>query len=158
MSRSAAGIDLCRLLIEVIRRCELREPVATPAMRLKALAEHLTELAEVCDRVLAGTLMEYLRESNRLFEGKLKERSQRAMERCGFYAGDVTRYFAKLKTAEAKKNYWMPLDMFSIDGSGGEGRVRRALKQFGELLDAWPSIVEAAKTLRCSGLRVSRPV
>ena len=158
MSRSATGVDLCRLVIEALKLCRLQGPAATPALRLKALARHLAGLAELSDRVLGEQLRERLHESNRLFEGKLKERAQPTIRRRGFYADDVARYFAKLKTAETREDYWIPLDMFSIDGSGAEGRIRRALRQFGELLDAWPSIVEAAKALRRNGLRVSRPV
>lgn len=157
-SRSAAGIDLCRLVIEAIKLCEFQDQVATPALRLKALGQHLVELAKLSDRVLGEKLMQRLHVSNRLFEVKLKERAQQVAERHDFYADDVARYFTKLKTAEAREDYWIPLDVFSIDGSGTEGRVRQALRQFGELLDAWPAIVEAAKTLRRNGLRISRPV
>jgi hypothetical protein len=158
MTRSAAGIDLCRLMIEGLRLCELQDELASPAMRLKALGQHLVGLAELSDRALGKRLKESLHDSNWRFGSKLRERAQQMMERHGFYAGDVIHYFGKLKTAEAREDYWLPLDMFSSDGSGVAGRVHQAFRQYGKLLDAWPTIVKGAKALRRKGLRLSRPV
>lgn len=158
MSRSAAGIDSCRLMIEGLRLCELRDELISPALRLKALGQHLVCLAQLPDRALGEKLTKSLRHSNRLFANKLKERTQQMKERHSFYVADVIHYFEKVKTAEAREDYWLPLDMFSFDGSGTTARVRKAFGQYGKLLDAWPSIVEGAKALRSEGVRLSRPV
>lgn len=159
MTRSAAGIDLCRLLIEAIGLCEFQEHEVTPSERLRALGKHLASLERCPAKALRERLKERLHESNLRFERKMKERTQAVLEGCSYYADDVAGFLEKVKKSEAREDYCIPLDLWSTDGTAGaETRVRQALRQFGELLECWPRIIEAAKTLRGHGVRVSVPV
>ena len=159
LTRSAAGVDLCRVVIEAFRLCEFRDHEATPALRLKALGRHLVGLSELPEKALGERLKERLYESNRRFERAMRERAQEVLGRAAYYADDVVRFLEKLRMSEAREDYWIPLDMFSIDGLAAAGtRVRLAFRQFGELIERWPSIIQAAKILRHHGVRVSVPV
>jgi hypothetical protein len=159
ITRSAAGVDLCRLMIEAIGLCCFREHDVTAPERLKALGRHILGLAELPAGFLGELLMERLHESNRRFENTLKERAQKILPRAPHYSQDVTEFFDRLRKSETREDYWIPLDLSALDGPpGAEGRVRRALKEFGELLECWPAIIEFARTLRDNGGRLSVPV
>ncbi len=158
ITRSAAGVDLCRVMLETIKLCPF-VGCPTPEERLKRLGQHLQQLAGLPGMALGEQLMECLRESNRRFALSLAERSAPYMKRAPYYANDVKVFFDKLKTAEEGAHYWIPLDLCGVDGFvAAEPRLRRTLTQFGTLLEHWPAIVDGAKLLRDRGIRVSVPV
>jgi hypothetical protein len=156
MQRSAVGIDLCRLVIEVIKLCQWNDAGSTPQRRLQILGEHFKQLAELPTAALAASITERLYESNRLLEHTLSERARALVERAPYYTEDVNRYMAALKEAQRREQYWLPLDLFLPGGAAqAEKRVRNILMKFGALLGYWPVIVEAAKLLRQDGVRLS---
>jgi hypothetical protein len=159
MTRSAAGVDLCRVMLETIKLCPFVGCPNTPEDRLKRLGEHLRHLGGLPGEALGEQLMECLRVSNRRFARSLTERSAPYMDHAPYYANDVKRFFDKLKKAEESAHYWIPLDLWGVDGFvAGEPRLRRTLDQFGTLLEYWPAIVNGARLLRDRGIRVSVPV
>jgi hypothetical protein len=72
---------------------------------------------------------------------------------------DVFRYCEKVRAAQSRSDYWVPLDL-RLGGAAwdSEERTQAVLRQFGELLVEWPDIVEGARQLRQAGLRLSLPV
>jgi hypothetical protein len=158
LTRSAAGIDLCRLTIEAIGLLEFRPEEIAPPDRLQALGRHLVRLAELPGKTLGEILTEGLRESNRRFERAIKARVPQTRT-AAHYVDDVAGFFAKLKQSEAREDFWVPLDLWTTDGPAkAEMRARQSLREFGELLYHWPAIVGAARMLRQDGVRVSVPV
>lgn len=158
ITRSAAGVDLCRLMVEATKLCALQDHSHDPEQRLKALGQRLSQLAELPGKALQERFLECLHESNQRFEHRL---AQQALEvkACSGYATDLLRFFEKLRRSEGSKDYWIPLDLWSADGpAAAEARLRQTFKQFGALLAFWPSIVKAAKELRSHGIRLSVPV
>ena len=156
MQRSAAGVDVCRVILEAIKICNWDDATASPAQRLQTLGEHLKQLAELPTEVLAASLMERLHESNRLLENILHARAKALIDRAPYYADDVSRYLAALKVAQSREHYWLPLDLFLPRGAAEVAKsVRQTFMNFGALLAWWPTMVEAAKLLRQSGVRMS---
>jgi hypothetical protein len=159
MTRSAAGVDLCRVMLETIKLCPFVGCPNTPEDRLKILGQHLRHLGGLPGEALGEQLMECLRESNRRFTCSLTDRSAPYMHHAPYYANDVMRFFDKLKKAEESAQYWIPLDLWGVDGFvAAEPRLRRTLDQFGTLLEYWPTLVNGARLLRDCGIRVSVPV
>lgn len=159
ITRTAAGIDLCRLMIEAVKLCAFRDDEVTPAQRLGALGHHLKTLADLDHEPLRRTLLDCLHDSNQRFERKLRKKAEEVTDRGRYYADDVARFFDKANKAESTEHYWIPLDLWSTDGpAAAEGRTRQTLKRFGSLLEQWPSIVNGAKILRENGVRISVPV
>ena len=159
IQRSAAGVDLCRLVIEAIRLCKWDYATASPALRLQTLGDHLKQMAELPTQVLAGNLMERLHESNRLLENRLNAQAEAVIDRAPYYADDVSRYVAAVKAAQSREHYWLPLDLFLPRGAAEVAKsVRQTFMNFGALLGCWPTMVEAAKLLRQRGVRISATV
>ncbi len=148
--RSAAGVDLCRVLIEAIALCEFPPDEIGAAARLRFLGEHLARLADLPGRALGEVLTERLRFTNRRFEGELAERVRGPLV-TSQYAMDVARFFERVRSSEARPDYWIPLDVRSAEAT------RDIVRRFGELLVHWPTIVEAVRVLRSDGVRVSVP-
>ncbi len=156
--RSAAGVDLCRVLTEAIALCEFPHEEGAAAGRLRALGGHLARLADLPGRALGELLTERLRSVNRRFERELAERAAQDSRATSQYAADIGRFFERVRSSEGRRDYWIPLDLRSADGPpGAEMRTRDIVRRFGELLVHWPAIVEAARGLRADGVRVSIP-
>jgi hypothetical protein len=159
ITRSAAGADLCRLIIEAVSDCEFQAGEITAGQRLQALGRHFLRIAALPDKSLAELFERRLYESNRHFARKIIARLQSLPVAGTSYAADVNRYFQKLRASEARDDYWIPLDLWSVDGAASAvRRLRENLTDFGRVLDAWPGIFEAAKLLRQEGVRLSMPV
>ena len=157
--RSAAGVDVCRLMIEAIGLCEFSDVQASPRERLKRLGQNLVQLADLPERDLGDQLLERLRASNRRFELQIAQRARRAKGKGFHYAGDVFRYCEKLRMSENQPDYWVPLELRLGDGTlKPKARTRAVLRGFGELLIEWPEIVKRARLLRKDGVRLSVPV
>jgi hypothetical protein len=159
ITRSAAGVDLCRLLIETVGGCEFQTDESTAGQRVQALGRHFLRIAALPDKSLAELFKKRLYESNRRFRQRIMARVESLRSQGGAYAADVARYFNKLQASEVRENYWIPLDLWSVNGAASAVRqLRENLTEFGQLLDVWPGIFEAAKTLRRDGVRLSVPV
>ena len=77
----------------------------------------------------------------------------------GFWAEDLQRMMDLTSQASAAEDYMVPRDL----RAGRDVNATRQLSQeliakFGELLEAWPAMVDAAKRLRAKGRRVSAEV
>lgn len=159
ITRTAAGIDLCRLVLEAVKCCSFHDSESSIEDRLLALGRHLVRMAALPGNRLREQLSQCLRDSNQRFEKILMERAMRGSICNTAYANDVTLYFNKLQMAQSNAEYWLPLDLRSIDGiKGVESRTRQSLREFGELLETWPAIMQASRILRDAGIRLSIPL
>jgi hypothetical protein len=76
-----------------------------------------------------------------------------------YWAEDVTRMIERLSAAPRAADYTAPRDLSSADGADGARRLAQELVgRFGELLEAWPAIVAAARMLRARDVRMTTPV
>jgi hypothetical protein len=77
----------------------------------------------------------------------------------GYWAADVTRMIERLSTAPSAASYTAPRDLLAGERADEARRLAQELVgRYGELLDAWPPIVAAARSLRARGLRMSAPL
>jgi len=156
ITRSASGVDFCRLLIEAMKLLPEQDARANPAARLSKLGAHLSQLAKLPTQTLGAKLMTALRASNQHFKRVVMGRGAALMKQAPYYFDDITRFFDKQNQAEGNEHYWIPLDLCGVDGfAAAESRLRRNLKMFGALLADWPTIVRCARTLRELRIRVS---
>jgi len=155
VTRSASGVDLCRLLIEAMKLLPEQNDQANPAVRLSTLGAHLAQLAQLPSPELAGKLLTALRASNQHFQRTTMARAAR-IKQAPYYAKDLMQFFAKQNEAECYDHYWIPLDLCGVDGfAAAESRLRRSLEMFGALLEHWPAMVQSARALRELKIRAS---
>jgi len=75
------------------------------------------------------------------------------------WADDVRRTIDLLRLAPASRDYVAPRDLGGAATVADASRLSRELvSKFGRLLEAWPSLIDAARRLRDRGERVSEPV
>ena len=76
-----------------------------------------------------------------------------------YWAADVTRMIERLSTAPRAGNHTAPRDVLPGESADAARRLAQELVgRYGELLEAWPTIVAAARSLRARGLRMSASV
>ena len=76
-----------------------------------------------------------------------------------FWAEDVRRMIALLWKATGTDEYIVPRDLREGRGADAARRLSQELiGRFGELLEAWPAIVDAARRLRAQDCRLTTPV
>jgi len=77
----------------------------------------------------------------------------------GFWAEDVRRMVERMSKATTAEDYLVPRDL--RDGRDAEEARRltqELVAKFGELLEAWPTMVAAARRLRTNGCRLTDPI
>jgi hypothetical protein len=76
-----------------------------------------------------------------------------------YWAADVERMIERVSTAACASDYTVPRDLMSGEGIDATRQLSQEfVGRFGELLEAWPTLVTAARTLRARGLRMTAPV
>jgi hypothetical protein len=76
-----------------------------------------------------------------------------------FWADDVTRMIELLSKATSEEEYIVPRDLrHGRDAEEARRLSQELVADFGELLEAWPTIVAAARRLRANGCRLTDPI
>jgi hypothetical protein len=76
-----------------------------------------------------------------------------------FWADDVTRMIELLSKATSTEDYIVPRDLrHGHDAEEARRLSQELVAKFGELLEAWPAIVAAARRLRANGCRLTDPI
>ena len=90
-----------------------------------------------------------------LLETRLREHSGRPE----FWADDVRKAIDLVRRTATGKDYIVPGDLGNAHSVDDARRItQEVVAKFGELLEAWPALVEATKRLRAAGHRLSDPV
>jgi hypothetical protein len=69
------------------------------------------------------------------------------------WVDDLTTYLDRMRKALPRRNFVIPLEMASHDINDAVRTMRLLVLRFGELLRAWPQMVEKARELRAEGQR-----
>jgi hypothetical protein len=72
-----------------------------------------------------------------------------------FWAADVSRMLEVLMKAHGGDDFIVPRD---LPNEAAPRLSQELVRRFGELLEAWPTIVEACRRLRAQGIRLSDPI
>jgi hypothetical protein len=147
MTRSAAGVDLGRVVLECLRSVD-PGAVASPAARMAALGGHLVALGALPQPDFDAFVRARLRASGGAFLAWLDERLAAERGAPAWWAADVAAYRSALAEAIERPDYGVPLDLRGPDAAA---RCRALVGRFGALLAAWPDVVGAAAELRRAG-------
>ena len=76
-----------------------------------------------------------------------------------FWADDLTRMIELLSKATSTEDYLVPRDLrHGHDAAEARRLSQELVARFGEVLEAWPTIVAAARRLRANGCRLTDPI
>ncbi len=156
---SAQGRGLTQVFLACLMSKQFRPNLMNAETRLRLLGKHLSEIGslslddfEEFVRVQTWQLQSaYLLE----MEGELRA-FQSPPE---YWVEDVEQYLNSIREALARPDYIVPHDLRqgrSLDEA--RQASQRLVLKLGNLLCAWPDIVERAKELRAQGQRLALPV
>jgi len=127
--------------------------------RLQRMGGFLRELASVRLEEFEMFVASAQQLRNLTLTNTLETRLREYGSRPEFWAEDVKRTIDLLRRAPEHADYVVPRDLgAAIDVSAARQLSRELVANYGELAEAWPSMVEAARRLRAAGRRVSEPV
>jgi hypothetical protein len=127
--------------------------------RLQRLGRYLRELASLKTADFEAFVRSAQQSRNLTFTALLETRLSEHSGHPAFWADDVRKAIDLLRRTATGKDYIVPRDLGNVHSLGDVRRVTQELvAKFGELLEAWPILVEATKRLRSAGHRLSIPV
>ena len=155
----AEGVKIADILIACIVSHDIGSVNDSDAARLQRLGKYLRDLGSLTidDFEAFVSAAQHLRNlaATTLLETRLREHGASP----AFWADDVRRTIDALRKTATRSDYMVPRDLRNGRDVSSARRLTRALvSKFGELLEAWPTLVEAARRLRADGCRVSEPV
>ncbi len=127
--------------------------------RLQRLGKYLRELASLRIEDFEAFVTSAQQLRNLTLTTLLEARVSQHGASPTFWADDVRKTIDLLRRAAARKDYIVPRDLGSVRDAGTARHLSRELTaKFGEVVEAWPTLVEAATRLRAKGCRVSAPI
>jgi hypothetical protein len=158
-SADAASVRIADVLIAVIQAHKLTSMEEGDDVRLARLGSFLGDLAslETDDFARVAGTTQQLRTlaATALLEQRLREHAGAP----GFWADDVKKTIETLRGTAANGDYIVPRDLSEgRDRHSALELARELVMKYGELLDAWPVLVESARRLKARDCRVSEPV
>ncbi len=150
MARTAGSVDLGRIVIALVRAFAIGPEATDKETRLRAIGEHLVDLA-VRPRELDAIIHDRIARADAALAAFLEAELDAAGGAPVWWAADVRRYLAGLAGAADRA---VALDL--ADGGDLEtarARTWEAVAQFGELLACWPDLVGEARSLRAREIR-----
>jgi hypothetical protein len=134
-----------------------REP--DTSTRLQRLGRHLRELGAMAIDDFEARVRAFQQYRVTAFITLLESRLQTHGASQTFWADDAKRMIELLQAATNGEDYLVPRDLRNILGVEAARRLSRELiGRFGELLEAWPALVAAARVLRANGHGLSTPL
>ena len=127
--------------------------------KLRRLGSYLRELASLETEGFEAFVRGAQQMRNLTFTVLLETRLAEHGARPLYWAEDVRKTIEFIRRAAAGKDYVVPRDLLDAgDVDATRLLTRELVAKFGELLEAWPVLVEATRQLRARGCRVSVPV
>jgi hypothetical protein len=131
------------------------------AAALQTIGRHLCDLGS---KMPAAELEDFIRQRAR--ERTLEDLADCAelLRHFGFrpayWARDLEAYMSLRREAMAGEDFAVPWDLASPGWSRAEilAHTQEIIRQYGELLLAWPDMIEATKQLKAQGVRLAREV
>ena len=159
MWTDAGSVRMADVLLACVITHEASSAYLTEAERLVRLGQHLRRLGSLPLLDFEAQVRMAQQYRTMAFVTALQSHLQTYAASPGFWAEDVKRMIALMSKAITAADYIVPRDLLH----GHETEEARRLSQelvtrFGELLEAWPTIVAAATRLRANGLRLTDPI
>jgi hypothetical protein len=159
MWREAAGIRMADVVMACLLAHDAGSATLTPAGRLVRLGRFFQELAALTLADFETRLRSFQQFRTMAFITVLESQLRSHDSAPVFWAEDVRRMIALLWKATGEDEYIVPRDLREGRGADAARRLSQELiGRFGELLEAWPAIVDAARRLRAQDRRLTTPV
>ena len=154
MWAGAAAVRMADIVIAGVMAHKTHSTHVTPGARLADLGKHLRAMGSLSYPDFEARIRNVQRVRNFAFITALHGQLQTYGASPDFWADDVRRMIELLSKASTGVGYLVPRDLLQGRDADAACRLGQELVgKFGELLDAWPTLVDAAKRLRVNGCR-----
>lgn len=155
----AAAVRMADIVIAGLLAHESRPGLVPTAGRLADTGKHLRWLSSLSWAEFESRLRTVQQFRNLAFTTVLESRLQTYGAAPSFWADDVRRMIELMSKSSAGNDYLVPRDLRQGRDSGAARQLsQELLGKFGELLEAWPSMVAAATRLRGNGCLMAEAV
>lgn len=146
------GVDSYDLVFAALASIDLGRLKADGAPRLRALGRHLTELASLGAGGFENAVRRLLYSRAEGTAGKMNRMLERHDRSPGYWAEDVRQSLEGLRRTLESGDFPTPRDL-QAGRTPEEARElgRRGVQRYGRLLEAWPELVQATRSLRNRG-------
>jgi len=159
MSTDGESVRLADIVMACARSHETANRHLTDATRFRRLGKHLQSLGALHLTEFEAHVRGLLRYRTHAFITILQGHLQTYGASPRFWSEDVTQMMALMVTAMTREDYVVPRDLRQqCDVEDARRLSQQLVVRFGELLEAWPGIVAAARRLRARGLRLTDPI
>jgi hypothetical protein len=159
ISKDAGSVRMADILIACVLAHKADDPHLTDAERLVQLGRHLQWLGSLTLLDFEAYVRSLLQSRVMAFTTILQSHLQTYGASPGFWADDVNRLIALMSQTATEPGYVTPRDLRDrCDTEEARGLSQELVARFGELLEAWPTIVSAATRLRMNGRRLTDSV
>ena len=153
------GVRMADIVIACVLAYEGGRTALTDATRLVQLGQYLQQIGSLTRSNFEAHVRNLHQYRTMAFITILQSHLQTYGASPHFWANDVKRMIERLSRAPTAEDDLVPRDL----RLGHDLDVARRLSQglvarFGELLEAWPTIVAAARRLRANGRRMTDPI
>jgi len=155
----AEGVKIADILMACILSHDTAGAHDGDAARLQRLGKYLRDLGSLTieDFEAFVSTAQQLRNvaATTLLETRLREHGASP----AFWADDVRRTIDALRQTVTRRDYLVPRDLRDgRDANSARRLAQELVLKFGALLEAWPTLVEAARRLHANDCRVSDPL
>jgi hypothetical protein len=155
--RSASGFDMAKLFLACVHSIDAGT-IGSASDRLRSLGTRLVDLGAQPAREFRAWVREAADAVNQGCLARLEARLDGATAPL-FWINDVRRFLNVLRSTMHRDDYDVPLDLRQgRDEPAARELAQRVILRFGELLEAWPTLMSAAERLRHGGEPLCREV
>jgi hypothetical protein len=126
---------------------------------IRKLGDRVVELGALPERDFKERICGLLLNGASMQIRSLEHLLKKHRETPTFWADDVKRRMAALRSALIDPTFFVPIDLQKPHSHDAVLTLtQRLVLKFGQLLQAWPQLVQAARALREKGIRVAQPI
>src|SRR6202022_4065494 len=125
--------------------------------RIVGLGRHVREIASLTPADFEEFFLLWVWRMKALVMARLTADLEEFEAASKSWGQDVRAYLERLRGSLAERSYLMPPELDKSSPSDSHKRMQLLIVRFGQLLEAWPAMVEAARSLAANGVELAPP-
>ena len=133
-------------------------PGASPEERMRGLGRYVGEIASLAPADFYEFLLLWVWRTKALSMARLTADLGEFEATSTSWGQDVRRYLERLRGSLAERSYLMPPELANRVPADAYKEIQRLIVRFGHLLESWPAMVDAARSLAANGQDLAPPL
>jgi hypothetical protein len=133
-------------------------PGASPEARVHGLGRFVAAIASLAPADFHEFLLLWVWRMKALVMARLTADLEEFEAASKSWGQDVRNYLERLRGSLAEWSYVMPPELANRFPAGAEKEMQLLIFRFGQLLESWPTMVDAARSLAANGVELAPPL